>query len=329
MADEYPPVGQRKIDLAVDTISRLDHFIPKLDYQGALVMFAPYDVVMAPKPYQKGDLQAAAMKIDTDFHTAGRPTPMGDGLMDVDSVIGGLSGRTALIMLTDGDSNASIAPVPQARALYSKYGKNLCIHVISFADNPRGQRIIDQIHAMSGCYVPADAESLGTDAAMAQYVSDVFYGEARAMPKDSDGDGVTDDKDQCPGTVKGAVVDDRGCELKLTLHLNFDFDKAEIKPEFKDQLAKAAAFVREHDNIPYILLAGHTDSQGPEDYNQDLSLRRAQAVRQALIDDYGVKADKLKARGYGESRPVASNDTKEGRYQNRRVELICCVVMPE
>ena len=153
--------------------------------------------------------------------------------------------------------------------------------------------------------------------------------DAKGCPLDSDGDGVFDYLDQCPSTPKGTLVDDKGCELKLTLHINFDFDKAVIKPEFKGELDKAAAFVRANSNVPFIVLTGHTDSKGKDAYNMKLSQRRANAVRQALITNYGLDATKLKAKGMGETQPVATNDTEEGRYQNRRVELVCCVVLPE
>lgn len=153
--------------------------------------------------------------------------------------------------------------------------------------------------------------------------------DAKGCPLDSDGDGVPDYLDKCPGTPKGIIVDDKGCELKLTLRINFDSDKSDIKPEFKDEVAKAAAFVRENSQAPFILLVGHTDSQGSDEYNQKLSERRAEAVRQALIKDHGLDADKLKARGYGEAQPIADNATAEGRYENRRVEVICCAVLPD
>ncbi|ABA87807.1 peptidoglycan-binding outer membrane protein, OMP_b-brl and OmpA domain-containing [Syntrophotalea carbinolica DSM 2380] len=153
--------------------------------------------------------------------------------------------------------------------------------------------------------------------------------DAKGCPLDTDGDGVFDYLDQCPDTPKGMNVDEKGCDLKLTLRINFDFDQAVIKPEFKGELDKAAAFVRANANVPFILLAGHTDSKGRDTYNQRLSEKRAEAVRQALIDNYGLDAAKLKSRGYGEAQPVATNDTEEGRYLNRRVELICCVVLPE
>ncbi|PLX77249.1 MAG: hypothetical protein C0615_05710 [Desulfuromonas sp.] len=154
-------------------------------------------------------------------------------------------------------------------------------------------------------------------------------GMAEVAPKDSDGDGVLDALDKCPDTLEGIVVDDDGCELKLTLHINFDTDEAVIKPEFKPEIDKAAEFIRKNREVPYIFIAGYTDNAGEPEYNQSLSERRAEAVRQALIDNYDLDPDKLKAKGFGESRPVANNATSEGRYENRRVEIICCAVFPE
>ncbi len=153
--------------------------------------------------------------------------------------------------------------------------------------------------------------------------------DASGCPLDSDGDGVADNDDRCPNTPIGVAVDNQGCELKLTLHINFDTNQAVIKPEFRADLEKAAAFIEENKAIPYVLVAGHSDAQGAEDYNQKLSERRAEAVRQYLIEKHGVDAVKIRAKGYGESRPIADNSTKEGRYQNRRVEIICCTILPQ
>ncbi len=169
------------------------------------------------------------------------------------------------------------------------------------------------------------------------YTAGLVYligGEKPAPPPkpvigDADGDGVPDDRDKCPDTRKGEMVDDEGCTLKLTLHINFDFDKAEIKPEFKPDLDRAARFIVKYDYVPYILIEGHTDWIGEEAYNQALSERRAKAVREYLIANYGIDGKRLFPRGEGELRPVADNKTEEGRYQNRRVEIICCVLLPE
>ncbi len=140
---------------------------------------------------------------------------------------------------------------------------------------------------------------------------------------DLDGDGVLNERDKCPNTRPGAVVDLDGCEVEAVIELegvNFDFDKATLKPETKVILNEAAALLSKHERV-VVEVAGHTDSRGTEKYNQGLSERRANAVKDYLTGK-GVKASRLTARGYGESRPVASNDTDEGRAENRRVELI-------
>jgi len=119
------------------------------------------------------------------------------------------------------------------------------------------------------------------------------------------------------------VVDLDGCEVEAVISLDgvhFDFDKSTLKPEAKAILDKAAALLDKHERV-VVEVAGHTDSIGTEQYNQALSVRRANAVKDYLVSK-GVKASRLSAKGYGESQPVASNDTEAGRAENRRVELI-------
>ncbi len=129
---------------------------------------------------------------------------------------------------------------------------------------------------------------------------------------DSDGDGVPDYLDQCPDTPLGVPVDETGCPLTLTLRINFAFDSAVIGPEYRSELDRAAAFVRENDDVPFILISGHTDSRGSTAYNQRLSEWRAAAVRQALIADYGMDSSKLISRGYG-AKPAGRRQRHGGR----------------
>ncbi|MDT8442307.1 MAG: OmpA family protein [Desulfuromonadales bacterium] len=145
---------------------------------------------------------------------------------------------------------------------------------------------------------------------------------------DDDGDGVPNSRDKCPGTPKGVIVDEHGCEIKFTLQLEFDFDKADIRPQYHGKLQQAADFIGKYPEAKF-LLAGHTDSIGTDAYNSKLSERRATAVKNYLVSNFGIKAERLYPRGYGESQPTADNSTEEGRQHNRRVEVICCVVIPE
>jgi outer membrane protein OmpA-like peptidoglycan-associated protein len=158
--------------------------------------------------------------------------------------------------------------------------------------------------------------------------------DMRGCPQDTDGDGVYDGIDKCPDTPKGVQVDATGCtvvtskkEAELldtgTLRLEnvyFDTNKATLKPESYASLDEAGGILAKWPQLR-IEVAGHTDSQGDEAYNQDLSQRRAQAVLDYLLGKFPLTAEQFSVKGYGESAPIADNGTKEGRAQNRRVEL--------
>ncbi|MBD3655174.1 MULTISPECIES: OmpA family protein [Marinobacter] len=142
---------------------------------------------------------------------------------------------------------------------------------------------------------------------------------------DSDNDGVVDGVDQCPNTLEGLEVDSVGCvktDQKQTVVLRgvtFEFNSNRLTANAKDILVRAGDALKGQPDMK-VELAGHTDSVGAEAYNQQLSQQRADAVRDYLID-LGVEPDQLTARGYGESQPIRSNDTDEGRERNRRVEF--------
>lgn len=101
----------------------------------------------------------------------------------------------------------------------------------------------------------------------------------------------------------------------------FATNSARIRPESTPTLEQIGAMLKDHPELR-LSIEGHTDAQGETSYNLDLSKRRADAVRDFLVDKLGVDAGRLETAGYGEDRPVADNTTPEGRQQNRRVELV-------
>ncbi|OLF37082.1 OmpA family protein [Psychrobacter sp. Cmf 22.2] len=147
---------------------------------------------------------------------------------------------------------------------------------------------------------------------------------------DSDGDGVPDSIDECPGTPMNVVVDERGCpvavditdELKMELRVFFDNDKSAIKDQYKTEIAKVAEKMREYPNSS-ARVEGHASKTGPSArYNQRLSEARAVAVKSMLTNEFGIAPNRLSTVGYGYDRPIAPNDTEEGRAMNRRVYAI-------
>lgn len=123
-----------------------------------------------------------------------------------------------------------------------------------------------------------------------------------------------------PAYVAPAPAPEPAAPQKLVLEgVNFDFDKATLRQEDIGSLDNDVATLKSWGDVD-IEVAGHTDSMGSDAYNMKLSKQRAEAVRNFLISR-GVAADRLTAKGYGESQPVADNATEEGRFKNRRVEL--------
>ena len=135
---------------------------------------------------------------------------------------------------------------------------------------------------------------------------------------DLDKDGILNAYDICPKTPIGTSVNSDGCPVKINLNIQFENNSAEIKAESQPLLERYAAFLKQYTNYSANIV-GHTDSKGSKAYNQKLSLKRAQAVVADLVSK-GVDTKQLHAKGAGEADPIATNDTAEGRAQNRRIE---------
>jgi len=159
--------------------------------------------------------------------------------------------------------------------------------------------------------------------------------DARGCPTDSDMDGVADGLDLCPNTPERAKVDKDGCPIeisekeiemldsgKITVrNIYFDTAKADIKPESHAVLHELGGILVQWPQL-IIEIGGHADARGTDEYNLDLSQRRADSVRSWLLQNYSqLDGSKYLAKGYGEMQPVASNKSAAGMAQNRRVEF--------
>jgi OmpA-OmpF porin, OOP family len=163
-----------------------------------------------------------------------------------------------------------------------------------------------------------------------------------AAVADADGDGVPDDKDKCPDTATGSTVDENGCapqtgcrapapgepinlegcatgESVVLKGVNFEVNSSRLTANAKVILNQVADSLTATPSMK-VEIGGHTDNQGSDDFNQKLSERRAQSVHDYLVAR-GIDSSRLSAKGYGESQPVDTNETPEGRELNRRVEM--------
>ena len=140
-------------------------------------------------------------------------------------------------------------------------------------------------------------------------------------PIDSDNDGVADINDKCPNTPKDVKVNFQGCPVLAEFRFNFKFNSYVINSKYYPQIEKLVKVLNNDKKIK-IEIQGFTDNIGGYIYNKELSLKRANALREILINKYKISPSRITIIGYGSDYPVASNSTKEGQAKNRRIVVI-------
>ncbi len=291
MMMNFRDAGMSKEAAAKDIIKRVNAVVPDLGYEGGLYTFAPYGAVVNQGTWNRASLAAGVDTLKDNLETFARFTPMGTGIQTHNAVISQMTPRAAVILVSDGESNRGISPIDEVKAIYAA-NPNVCFHVISLATTPEGKATLDEIAKLNACTVYVDgADLLTSDAAVDTFVGDVFCRDRVAVVED--------------------VVVLRG--------VNFAFDSSELSPEAQGILNEAARIINEHPDMRVRLL-GWTDSIGTDAYNMKLSQRRADAVK-AYLAAQGVAPSRMVAEGMGKSFRY-DNATEEGRYMNRRTELV-------
>jgi OOP family OmpA-OmpF porin len=330
---------QMKINLALDVVYRMNQTLPELGYMAGLRTFGQGGCLGASDTtllygmtrYSTAGMDQAIQKIKC----TGGNTPLEDGIEGAMKDLKDAKGKTAVIIVSDGIV-IDEAPLRAAEALKKQLGDNGCFYTVQIGDDPRGKVLLEQIAKIGVCGFYTNADNIYSSKDMAGYVEKVLLAKAPPKPappppapapapkvtpsptlKDSDGDGVPDDKDACPNTPKGAIVDARGCWVIGMIH--FNYDKAEIRAADKGTLDEVARVMSMNPGLN-MEIDGYTDSKGSEAYNQKLSERRAKAVMMYLVGK-GIAKDRFVVKGFSFNKPIASNDTEEGRAKNRRVEM--------
>ena len=156
--------------------------------------------------------------------------------------------------------------------------------------------------------------------------SESLYGNkmTRQRIQDNDKDGVINARDHCPKTPLKAKVDHYGChkttihKLYVELKVLFETDSHIVRPQYYSEIKKLADFMRDYPSSK-VVIEGHTDNSGSQEYNQKLSQNRAQAITEILVYSFRVKKSRIETIGYGEQHPITSNHTHIGKRSNRRV----------
>jgi OmpA-OmpF porin, OOP family len=319
-----------KFDLAKSFVQRMNQTLPPLKVNGGLRTFG-HDPAVARtftallygmSAYQRADLAKALDSVSVP----GGTSPMLDAIDAASADIETLKGKTALLIISDG-KDIDNRPVGALEDLKKKMGDRLCVYTVQVGNDVQGVALMQRLAGVSSCGFATSAREVAGADQMTDFVNKVFLAEQVVAPApppakpvvevDSDGDGVIDRLDKCPGTPKGARVDADGCWVLADL--NFDTDKADIKPDMMQTLNEALTVLKRNPGLQ-IDVEGHTDSDGAAAYNQKLSERRAQAVMDYFVKN-GIAPSNISIIGYGESKPIADNSTSSGKARNRRVVL--------
>lgn len=268
--------------------------IEKADMQSSVLTVALFTQLVPMKERNSEEFMAdLEKKFGVLLEVFGRSTWVGSRAFE--SFSQKLAKSQATVLVTDGNFEVDpdkkhLDPVATLKAFYEANPKS-CIHIVSAAYTEKEHKAVDDLASISSCGRVDELEALLTDEALwKSFVEEVFYRDC----------------------TKATTIAIRG--------INFAFDKSNLPKESRRILDKALAVINSRDKSEKIEIRGWTDWTGSDKYNAGLSQRRADAVRNYFIE-HGIDADRLTARGMGKSFKY-TNHTGDGRWMNRRVELI-------
>ncbi len=325
MEDKYTGTvnkGHSKFEVAKDILMRMNNTLPELDINSAMVTFGHGFLKHKENTYIiYGLTKHSRSLLNNELNGAVIPqgcSPAGNAIKDVWNILLTSGGQNAVILVSDGEQLYG-CPLTKAQDLKKMYGDRVCLYTIFVGNTAAGEQELRDITREADCGFSVTADAIASSENMADFVKKVFL---TAVPKekdvDSDGDGVPDKYDECPDTPKGAIVDSRGCWV--IKGVAFDYKKWNIKEEFDSNLNNVVDVLQKNPDL-HIRIEGHTDNIGSMKYNIDLSQKRAQAVKNYLVEK-GIDASRITTEGFGFQRPIASNDTEKGRALNRRAEIV-------
>jgi len=296
MKASFGDSGLTTLDAAKKFLKDRNEILPDLGYNAGLYLLTPFKPIYMMQKYDRDKFAAA---IDQLPAKASGPTLMQQGLLKLDGILSGLSGRTVVFLFTDGSYSqmpGSRKPVDIAKRLADKY--NVCFYVISTAKGQQQKDVLKAVASINEC--------------------------SRVVPFDQ--------IYERPVYIAGAlfVIETRIEKFLTTIYrladvkidnILFDLNSVQILPEYNDELNILGEFLKNNPET-YVVLTGFTDNAGSPEYNLGLARRRAESVEKYLVDNFNMSVGRIVTQWYGIADPVAGNDTADGRSQNRRVESI-------
>ena len=307
--------GVQKLVIEKSLVSKFNSYIPDLSLNGGLRTFGQnytdFDVTKLEYGIVKYDpesLDGVIQKLRTPFGES----PLEAAILAAGNDLKGLQGKSALVIFTDAVDMGD-APVKAATSVKNQYGDNLCIYTVQIGNDVQGGKILDQIVKAGECGVSVKGDDLANDSAMSDFVERIFLSTKTAKALPPPPPPVQEMK-------KAPEVEQKILEKgRATLDVEFDTGKSVVKPRYYNDIRNVAEVMKKYPDLK-IVIEGHTDNVGGEKYNLNLSQKRAEAIKGVMVTKFNIEPSRLMTKGFGYSKPIASNSTKEGRQKNRRVE---------
>jgi OmpA-OmpF porin, OOP family len=296
MKEPFKDTGLTTLDAAKKLLKDRNEILPDLGYNAGLYLFTPFKPIYMMQKYDRDKFAAAIDQLPAEGSGA---TLIQQGLLKLDGILSGLSGRTVVFLFTDGSYSqmpGSRKPKDIAKRLADKY--SVCFYVISTAKGDQQKEVLKAVASINECsrVVPFDQV----------FEKPVYLAGALFVIETR--------------VEKFLTTTYRLADVKID-NIIFDFNSVQIRPEYNDELNILADFLNDNPET-YVVLTGFTDNAGSPEYNLGLARRRAESVEAYLVDKFNVNVSRIVTQWYGIADPVAGNDTSDGRRQNRRVESI-------
>lgn len=291
-----------KIQAAKNLLKERNAWLPDLGFQAGLYEYTnnetlagTFKEIYGMQPYERNAFAAAIDKLPDKGQG---PTMLQAGLSGLRKVFAVLSGKTAVIMFTDGTATVVRGPKkPIQIAQEIAKDNDVCFYLISSASEDVNKQMLESVSKVNSCsrVVPIAAFMDNP-----QYLSGALFtvktsSYTRLKPMSQ--------------TV-GVFVDD----------ILFDYDSSVLRSEYQSKLDELGDYLVKNPDA-FVVVGGFTDSRGDDEYNMWLSKRRALSIKNYLLSTYTIDEDRVVLQWFGEQNPAADNATEEGRQRNRRVEL--------
>ena len=286
---------ETKYDVVKRILGQRQRDLPDLGYNAGMYIYTPWQEVYPMSPYDPAKFAAA---IDNLPESPKGRTPLPEGILELGPILEKLSGKTAVFVFSDGTFNHLTGvklPEDHTRELAEK--NNDCFYMISSATTWQAGKRLDDMAKANACSRVIPIEAFVNNPG---YMTGALY------------------------TVKASAVVETTTEARIAglraQDGNFDFDRYDLRPEFRSELDEVGEFLQNNPDA-YVKLVGYTCNIGSEEYNLGLSNRRANSAAEYLTSKHNIDRSRIVVNYYGEANPIASNDTEEDRAQNRRVEV--------